>query len=35
MVNEVVAVGLVWELEGGSGVMHLGGEGSDAGLTVY
>ena len=26
---------LDWELEGGSGVIHLGGEGSDAGLAVY
>ena len=26
---------LGWEPEGGSGVVHLGGEGSDAGLTVY
>ena len=24
-----------WELEGGNGVLCLGGEGSDAGLTVY
>ena len=24
-----------WELEGGNGVGCLGGEGSDAGLTVY
>ena len=24
-----------WELEGGNGVLHLGGEGSDAGLTMY
>ena len=26
---------LGWEPEGGNGVLHLGGEGSDAGLTVY
>ena len=26
---------LGWEPEGGSGVVHLGGKGSDAGLTVY
>ena len=26
---------LGWEPEGGSGVVRLGGEGSDAGLTVY
>ena len=24
-----------WELKGGNGVLCLGGEGSDAGLTVY
>ena len=24
-----------WELEGGNGVLRLGGEGSDAGFTVY
>ena len=26
---------LGWEPEGGNGVLHLDGEGSDAGLTVY
>ena len=26
---------LGWEPEGGNGVLRLGGEGSDAGLTVY
>ena len=26
---------LGWEPEGGNGVLHLGGEGSDAGLAVY
>ena len=26
---------LGWKPEGGNGVVHLGGEGSDAGLTVY
>ena len=26
---------LGWEPEGGNGVLCLGGEGSDAGLTVY
>ena len=26
---------LGWEPEGGNGVLYLGGEGSDAGLTVY
>ena len=26
---------LGWEPEGSNGVLHLGGEGSDAGLTVY
>ena len=31
----LVAGPIGWELEGGNGVLHLGGEGSDAGLTVY
>ena len=26
---------LGWELESGNGVLHLGGEGSNAGLAVY
>ena len=26
---------LGWKLEDGNGALHLGGEGSDAGLTVY
>ena len=26
---------LGWESEGGNGVLRLGGDGSDAGLTVY
>ena len=33
--NGLVAGILGWEPEGGSGVVRLGGEGSDAGLTVY
>ena len=33
--NGLVTGTLGWEPEGGSGVIHLGGEGSDAGLTVY
>ena len=33
--NGLVTGILGWEPEGGSGVVHLGGEGSDAGLTVY
>ena len=33
--NGLVTGILGWELEGGSGVVRLGGEGSDAGLTVY
>ena len=32
--NRLVTGILGWEPEGGSGVVHLGGEGSDAGLTV-
>ena len=33
--NGLVTGILGWEPEGGSGVVRLGGEGSDAGLTVY
>ena len=33
--NGLVTGILSWEPEGGSGVVRLGGEGSDAGLTVY
>ena len=33
--NGLVTGILGWEPEGGSGVVHLGGKGSDAGLTVY
>ena len=33
--NGLVTGILGWEPEGGSGVVCLGGEGSDAGLTVY
>ena len=33
--NGLVTGILGWEPEGGSGVIRLGGEGSDAGLTVY
>ena len=33
--NGLVTGILGWELEGGSGVVRLGGKGSDAGLTVY
>ena len=33
--NGLVTGILGWEPEGSSGVVHLGGEGSDAGLTVY
>ena len=33
--NGLVAGILGWEPEGGSGVVRFGGEGSDAGLTVY
>ena len=33
--NGLVAGILGWEPGGGSGVVRLGGEGSDAGLTVY
>ena len=33
--NGLVTGILGWELEGGNGVLHLGGEGSDTGLTVY
>ena len=33
--NGLVTGTLGWELEGGNGVLHLGGEGSNAGLTVY
>ena len=33
--SRLVAGILGWEPEGGSGVVHLGGEGSDAGLAVY
>ena len=32
--NGLVTGTLGWEPEGGSGVIRLGGEGSDAGLTV-
>ena len=33
--NGLVAGILGWEPEGGSGVVRLGGKGSDAGLAVY
>ena len=33
--NGLVAGILGWEPKGGSGVIRLGGKGSDAGLTVY
>ena len=33
--NGLVTGILGWEPEGGSGIEHLGGKGSDAGLTVY
>ena len=33
--NGLVTGILGWEPEGGNGVVRLGGEGSDAGLTVY
>ena len=33
--NRLVTGILGWEPEGGSGVVRLGGKGSDAGLTVY
>ena len=33
--NGLVTGILGWEPEGGNGVVHLGGEGSDAGLSVY
>ena len=33
--NRLITGILGWEPEGGSGVVHLGGKGSDAGLTVY
>ena len=33
--NGLVTGILGWEPEGGSGVVRLGGEGRDAGLTVY
>ena len=33
--NGLVTGTLGWEPEGGNGVLRLGGEGSDAGLTVY
>ena len=33
--SELVTGILGWEPEGGNGVLHLGGEGSNTGLTVY
>ena len=33
--NGLVTGILGWEPEGDNGVVHLGGKGSDAGLTVY